>query len=493
MAITFNNVSPTRRASAVFVEQEAVTRGSGVSVIPHKILTLGQYNTGFTPTDNVAQLIISKDDAWTRYGRGSMLSRMVEIQLDNSGGVPVYAMPLADDGGAVTATGTIVVVGTASAAGTLAVYVEGKKISVAVAALDDATAIGDAIEAAVNADLDLPVTAANAVGTVTFTARWGGASGNQIDLSINLADSDEIPAGITSVTVTNMGDVVAGATNPVLTTALAGLGNTWYTEICNPYIDATSLTAMEAAGDDRDDPGVKRQFTGIVGYTDTYANFLTALGSRNSQWTTYIPVHGSVSSPYMIAAASSAVWADKQQTNPGRPVKTLKIPGVISATGNDLTYSQRDAAVIAGGSYTVNREDGTVQFGDVCTTRTTEDGGGVTEDWQFAVIIPNLQFKIYSAEQKFLGTPYDRGVVVSDGPGVKPTYAVTPNMVKGDAIKLVDAWIEMGLSTNRSEIIDNIVSEINGSNPGRIDLLIPDVASAGLRIVAVKLEWGFVS
>jgi len=189
-------------------------------------LTLGQYNSGSTPTDNVAQLIISKEDAWTRYGRGSMLARMIEVQLNNSGGVPVYAMPLADDGGAVVATGTIVVVGAASAAGTLAVYVEGKKISVAVAASEDADAIGDAIEAAVNADLDLPCTAANSSGTVTFTARWGGESGNQIDLSINLADADSTPAGITSVTVTNIGAVVTGATNPVLTTALAGMGNT---------------------------------------------------------------------------------------------------------------------------------------------------------------------------------------------------------------------------------------------------------------------------
>jgi len=493
MAITFNSVSSTRRASAVFVEQEAVSRGTGIANIPHKIFTLGQYNTGFTPTVNVAQLIISKDDAWTRYGRGSMLSRMIETQLDNSGGVPVYACPLAPDGGAVTATGTIVVVGTASAAGVLSVYVEGKLISVAVAATDTETLIGDAIEAAVNADLDLAVQASNAAGTVTFTARWGGESGNQIDLSINLADSDALPAGLTSVTVTNMGDVVAGATDPVLTTAFAGMGDTWYTEVCNPYNSTASLTAMETAGVNRDDPGVKRQFVGIVGYTDTYANFLTALGSRNSQWTSYIPVHLSVSSAYMIAASASAIWASKQQTNPGRPVKTLQIPGVIAATGNDLTYNQRDAAVIAGGSYTKNREDGTVQFGDVCTTRTETDAAAATEDWQFAVIIPNLQFKIYSCEQLYLSSPYDRGVVVADGPSVKPTYAVTPLMVKSDAIKLVDNWVDLGLSTERDTIVAGIVAEINSSNPGRIDTLIPDIASAGLRIVAVKLEWGFVS
>ena len=92
MSITFNLVSPTAAASAVFVEQEAVKRGTGSAVIPRKILVPGQYNSGKSPTVNTPQLVLSKSDAWDRYGRGSMLANMIGSILDNGGGVPVYAL-----------------------------------------------------------------------------------------------------------------------------------------------------------------------------------------------------------------------------------------------------------------------------------------------------------------------------------------------------------------------------------------------------------------
>lgn len=498
MAITFNLVPSTAAASAVYVEQEAVSRGGASPQIPHKILVMGQYNSGFSPTVNTPQLILNKADAWTRYGRGSLLSAMIEKALSKGGGSPVYALPLADDGSAVAATGTLAVSVTTALAGTLAVYVGGVRIPVAVTAGMTDTQIGDAIAAAVNAKLDLPVTAANVTGTVTFTVRWKGEAGNQIQLELNRLDTDETPGGVTVVT-TDIGDVVAGATNPVLTTALAAMGDTWFTELVNPYLDATSLTAIESAGVDRADPAVMKMFTHFVGYTDTIANFITALGSRNSEWTNYVPVPGSPTPAYMIAAATGAIFARYQQSTPGRPMKTLTIPDVIA--GNESMIPYNDTVVVAGGSWTINNEDDTVKIGDLCTTRTTEASGAETTDWRFTIIIPNLQYKIYAALNTFLASPFDRAVVLADGSGRGPTYGVRPSTVKAYGIKLVDDWIERGLSTNRDLIVNGdgtgeypgISAEINSVNPGRIDLLIPDIPSAGLRILAAKIDWAFIT
>lgn len=497
MSITFNLVPSNAAASAVYVEQEAVSRGGGSPLIPHKIIIPGQYNDGKTPTVNTPQLILTKADAWDRYGRGSLLSAMIGKALDKSGGVPVYGLPLADDGAAVAATGTLAVSVTTAIAGTLAIYIGGVKVSVAVTAGMADTAIGDAIAAAINANLDLPVTAANATATVTLTVRWKGEAGNQILLEMNRADSDETPGGVT-VTVTDIGDVVAGATNPVLDTAMAALGNTWYTDMINPYLDATSLTELEATGVERNDPAVKRQVVIFTGFTGTIAAFITALDSRNSEWTTYVPVPGSPTPAYMIAAAAGAIMGRYQQATPGRPMKNLTIPGVIA--GNESMIPSNDTIVAAGGSWTVNQADDTVTIGDLCTTRTKTAGGAVTKDWRFTIIIPNIQFKIYAMENTFLASPFDRAMVLADGGGKGPTYGVRPSTVKGKAIKLVDDWIERGISTDRDTIVhgnddDNpgISAEINGTNPGRIDLLIPDIPSAGLRILAAKLEWAFTT
>src|SRR4030065_124482 len=71
----------------------------------------------------------------------------------------------------------------ATAAGTLKVRVGSElnhEYDIAVTNTESATLIGDAIVAAVNADLDCPVTASNSIGTVTFTADNKGTVGNTI-------------------------------------------------------------------------------------------------------------------------------------------------------------------------------------------------------------------------------------------------------------------------------------------------------------------------
>ena len=92
-----------------------------------------------------------------------------------------------------------------------------------------------------------------------------------------------------------------------------------------------------------------------------------------------------------------------------------------------------------------------------------------------------------------MASPFDQAVVLADSAGRGPTWGIRPSTVKGYGIKLVTDWVNRGLSTDLEAIIEGIIAAINGSNPGRIDLLIPDIASAGLRITAVKLEWAFIT
>jgi phage tail sheath gpL-like len=54
-------------------------------------------------------------------------------------------------------------------------------------------------------------------------------------------------------------------------------------------------------------------------------------------------------------------------------------------------------------------------------------------------------------------------------------------------------WIPQAWSKNRDFIVEGIQAEINASNPGRIDVLIPDVLAVGLRIIAVKYQWSFAA
>jgi len=489
--ITFNDVPSNAAASKVFVEQEAVQRGPVTEVIPHKLLVLGQYDSTKSPTVNEPQLLSNLDQAWSRFGRGSMLAFLLEAVFRTSGTIPVYAVPLDDDGTATAAEGTLAYTGPATEDGTVAVGIAGRRITASISDGDDATAIGQAVADAINAEADLPVTAANATGTVTVTVDWDGESGNQFTMVSNPDDDDELPAG-SSVTVTDIGDATAGTNNPTLDTALGNLGDTWYTEIVNPYLDSISIDAIISSGNTRDDAGVNRMFAAFTGYTDTNANFQTELGNHNSEWITFVPVHGSVTPAMEIASVSAGLFAAVQQANPGRPVKNLILPKVKPNAANGLTYSTRNTTVLAGGSWTENTESGRVIIGDLVTTRTETDAGADTDAWRFTIIIPNLQTKRYQVEQTYRLSPFDRGVVLANGSPPGPSYGVTPNMVKAQAVQLVENWGTLGISTDIETIVENITAAIDGSNAGRINLLIPDTPSAGLRVLAAKLEWAFI-
>jgi phage tail sheath gpL-like len=491
MSVSFNAVPAGAIASGVFVEQE-YKRVGPPGPIPQRIALLGQYNTGKTPTNDQALAITSADEAANYFGRGSMLHRMARRLFGSigAGSVLVDAFPLA--AGTGTSTGTITVTGTATAAGTLAIYIAGDRVAVAVASGDTQNTIATAIAAAITANLDLPVTAAAATNVVTLTARNAGLAANGITIKQNIATSDATasPAGVTLVLVAMSG----GTADPSIQTALDNMGATWYTWVVCPYNAAASLTILEAVGDLRIGPSIKRPFAGVVGYNDTRANFLTWLGSRNSPWTTAIPVEGAPDHVAEIAAAAVGSMAVSAASEPARPFKTLALVGIKAGTAAPWTYAQRDAVEAAGGSSTYVDASGVVRIHDAVTTYVTNALGAVDESWRFTVTITNVQAKIYSLDQLFLSAPFDRGVVVDDAAVTSKGFAIRPSTVKAYIVDLIDRqWIPECWSKNRDAIVAGLVCEINASNPGRIDVVVPDIIAVGLRIVAVKYQWSFAA
>ena len=123
--------------------------------------------------------------------------------------------------------------------------------------------------------------------------------------------------------------------------------------------------------------------------------------------------------------------------------------------------------------------------------------GGASDaatSWRYLTTILKLQAKVYSLDQLCSGEPFSRAIIVGDADKTSKRYAISPKTAKAYAIKLIDdLWIPQAWSKNRDTIVAGIVAEIDSGNPARINLLIPDVMSAELAIMAVKYEWGFSS
>lgn len=202
------------------------------------VLFVGQITTGSATSGQLIQNIqIGDEDAL--FGADSMLATMIRSARQINEVNRFDAISLDDNGSAVSSAGVVTFVGTATTSGTIEVVIGSERehtYSVVVAVGDDETAIGDALVALITADTLSPVTAVNAAGVVTLTAKNGGTLANGFALGVS--DNTTI-GGVTSALTAFAG----GAGDPVLTDIFDVIGTTRYQGIVWPYWDDTTELA----------------------------------------------------------------------------------------------------------------------------------------------------------------------------------------------------------------------------------------------------------
>lgn len=246
-----------------------------------KILIVGQMLTGTATAGDLVQNIANGGAEDALFGASSMLATLVRANKVRNQQVQVDAIPLADAGSGVAATGAIVVSGTATEAGTLTVIAGSQrnhKYSIAVASGQTATAIGAAIASAITADTKAPLTGVNSSGTVTVTAATKGTYGNTIPLGISGTIAGVSPS-ITAMT--------SGAVDPTLTGVFDVIGDNRYQAIVWPYPDDTA--EVRGLLDPRfNADGVVLDGVAFTAKNDVLSNLTTQANAINSQSLVFI-------------------------------------------------------------------------------------------------------------------------------------------------------------------------------------------------------------
>lgn len=243
-----------------------------------KVLFVGQITAAGSATAGDLHENIGNDEAAldALFGANSMIANMIRTARDQNEVTRFDAIGLGDNGNN-NAVGDITVVGTATEAGVITFSIGSATdytFTVAVADTDTATIIGDAIVAAITADLNVPVTAVNTVGVVAVTAVNSGTMGN----SIGLSASGTI-AGITEISV---GAMATGADDPSFTNIFDVVGNTRYQGIVWPYFADTAEVRSFLEGRFNVNNRIL-DGTAFTASMDSLANNLTRLNALNSQ------------------------------------------------------------------------------------------------------------------------------------------------------------------------------------------------------------------
>lgn len=471
VGISFNSISPTLRVPFVAVEFDNTRASQGAALLQYRGLMIGQMTTAGSATANTLYRVGSVAQGISLFGRGSMLHRMLIGWCANNTATELWVLPLSDNGAGTAATGTLTVTGPATASGTYHLYCGGSYVPVAITIGDAQNSIAAAINAAINAALDLPITSTVSTNVVTWTFRHKGTVGNSFDVRANYQDGQTTPAGVAVAIVAASG----GATNPVLTTGIAALGDNWYQVWAHPYTDATSLTAIETELASRFGP--MRMIDGVA--VTSSAGTQSALGtlgdSRNSPHSCVAAMPGKnpVTPPMEYAAEVAGVVALYGQIDPARPFQTLPVSGALApAEGDRFTFTERNLELFDGISTSHVAPDGSTLLERLVTTYQTNAASAPDTSYLDVTTMLTLLYLRYSF-RVFIQTSFPRCKLADDGVVAGPGQAIiTPAIGKAAALAWFRSMEALGLVENFDQFKRDLVVQRNTQDANRLDFLL---------------------
>lgn len=490
MPIDFNVIPSGVKTPLFYVEFDNSMANTGEEKL--KTLLIGQMVDSGKATAYKPVLVSSDSKGKELFGRGSQLARMNSLYRLNDAYGEVWAIPVADPSGGTKASATIKVTGTATASGTIYLYIGAELVRVDVANKAVHTDISASIKDAINARPDLPVTATDQTGTVTVSATGKGAYGNDIKIEVNrygVAQNEELPEGI-NVQVSEM----AGGNGTInLDKVITAMGDVGFEFIITPFnekadLDKFTLLMNDVSG--RWSPTKQiygHVFTAKRGDAEGLASFGK---SFNDQHLTIIGVgkaHPNLSCE--VLAAYAARCATSAVNNPARPSHSQQLLGIspyklgeaFEGTELETLLSNGIAtAVVGGGGLMTSRAVTTYQrnaYGD-------PDNSYIDSETLFtsARVVRELRREVTSK----LG----RHSLVDDGEYYEPGQAITsPSEIKTILISAYNNMVKRGWVENAKWFAKNLTVERSLVDKSRVNVLFPPDYVNQLRIVAVKNQF----
>ena len=499
--IPFATIPSNTRLPLFFAEVNN-SQANSSGGINQRTLIIGQMTAAGNGVANVPIISAGVGDGQTKYGQNSNLASMLASyrQGDNFG--EVWCLPLADDSTAAAATNTITISGVPTANGAVSLYIGGGglwgdgtgRYQIGVTSVSTPTSIAAAIAAAINADSYSPVNATSALGVVTLTAVNKGLTGNDIDVRLNYQGTlggEAIPAGLTIVVATPQ--CAGGAVNPVLTTALANCGNTLFDFIVMPYTDATSLNAMDSflsMSTGRWSWG-EQIYGGFFSASRGTFGVLTTLGnSRNGPNGSILGVYDSPTPSWLITAQLTAAAAVSLRNDPGQPVQTLPIIGMMAPpTQSQFPMTERNTLLYDGISTFTVGQGGTCHIENLITTYQKNPAGDPDSSFLEVETLYTLAYCLRYMSG-VISSKYSRMKLAANGTRFAAGSAVvTPNILTSEIISAYQVLEFNGYVQNSASFAKEVIVEQNATNPNRVDCLWPGTLINQLRVFALLAQF----
>ncbi len=472
--------------------------------LPQLVALLGEANTAnqgtIDPTSAVQ--ITSAAQAGAAFGYGSPIHQMARILFPKNGGgiggIPVMVMPQASDSGAAATVTAWTVTGTATDNATHTGIINGRDnvdaqpYSYSVVVGDTPTIIAGKIRDAINSVLGSPVSATSALGVVTLTTKWKGATSAKVNIAI---DNGGNPAGVTYAQTSN----TAGSGAVDISAALDQIENNWFTTIINPY--ATLLATLEAYNGVPDDTNPTGRYVGQIfkpfmaffGSTDPSASNLVAItdaAARKAQVTNVLcPAPNSDGFEWEAAANVVTIFARQMQDNPHLDVNGKSYPDMPTpdTIGDMSDYNNRDMLLQKGCS-TVALVNGAYEIQDLVTTY--HPAGEDPLQYNYCRNL-NLDWNVKDGYSTLERLKLKDKVLVADNQITSVSNVIKPKDWKAILFQYLDELGEKALINDPGFSKASLQVQVSQTNPNRFETTFNYKRTGIARIESTDVYAGF--
>lgn len=484
-------IDPAAVARVIGIKTEFVElRAGNILLLPQRVAVIGQGNTAAAyPTTK--QQVTSSAQAAQIYGSGSPIHlavlQLLPVNGDGVGTISVTVYPLIDDAAGAPSLGDITptVAPTVAASYTIRINeIDSIPFVISIGdVLADAVA---AITAAINATLEMPVTAADNLGlSVDLTSKWEGTSAN--DLVVEVIGSTT--AG-NSFAITQP---VGGLVNPDVDAALTQIGTVWETLIvnCMDVADTATLDKYSTFGEARWGALERKPLVAIS--ASTIISQVAAIVIPDARTTDRVNVQitapGSKNLPFVIAARAVARIASLASSNPPHDYGSRDLSGLVpGADGDQWDYNERDAAVKAGTS-TTEVKDSVINLSDTVTFY--HPIADPLPAYRHVVDIVKLQQVLFNLDLIFATAQWDGAPLIPDGQPTSNPDAKHPSAAVAAVATMIDSLALNAIISDPDAAKKTIVAQINDSNPKRLDIAFTIQLSGNTNIISIDLNFGF--
>ena len=474
---------------------------AGTPVSPKWILLVGHPTAAANVPANKAVACGTNADADIAFGPGSMLARMFKTAFKGVTSVPIICLPVPEPAAGVAATGTITVASAPTVAGTLALYVAGQLVPVAIVSADTTATVATKIAAAITAATDLPVKATAAAAVVTLTCKWKGLTGNGIRVEDSYRGTyggEQLPAGLTLTYPTD--NLLSGGTGtPDFTSAIATLGDRPYKFVGLPFHDSGSYAVWDAEYGFTDSGrwGPYRQSYGQIfsARRGTYSD--TFLWGQSNNSALISPMGFEVQSPspgWEWTAAYTAAAAFSINAYAAQPLQTLPLIGVLPAPA-DFRWNKAQLNSLAQVGIAIQGTDiygGSTNQPVILREQTAyqkNSYGQADNAYELVTTLATLDER-YTRVRQSLTNKFPRHALANDGTKFGTGKAiVTPLMIKGQMVSDYRAMELDGLVENADLYIANLSVTRSATEQNTVEILDPPDVVNQLRRMNIKAQF----